>query len=647
MALAIENYDTFPKVLVRNAKKWPDKAAIREKDYGIWQTYTWGDYLRQVKEFTLGLKALGFGTHDKLGIVGDNRPQLYWGVCAAQCLRGTPVPLYQDSIPEEVVYILDHAECRMVLVEDQEQADKILSLKGKLPRVEKVIYDDPRGMRYYDKSLFIAFTQVQEMGRELDKKEPELFEALVAQTKGDELAIIPYTSGTTAQPKGVPLTHSNLVWAAKFYTDGEPMYPGDELMAYLPVAWIGDNLFNYAVAFYSGAATNCPEEPETVRRDIKEMGPTFIFAPPRIWENYIADIRVKVEDADWVKRNVANYFMALGIKIAEKQLKNETVEWHERLLHAIGEPFVYGPLRDHLGMRRIRYALTAGAAIAPEVLSFFRGLGVNIKQLYGMTEFAAVGTIQRDGDVKLETVGLPFPGVEMKLTEEGEILVKGPHLMAGYYKNPEATKASLKDGWLHTGDAGILDPDGHFIIIDRVKDVSRLLDETVFAPQYIENKLKFSPYIKEAMAVGHEKAYVTAMLNIDYAVVSNWAERRRIPFAGYPDLAQKPQVYDLVYQEVIKVNRSLPPSQRIKRFVVFHKEFDPDDAEVTRTRKLRRRFMAQKYADIIEALYGGGSEVKVTAVITYEDGRTAQVERVLRIRDVPADAEMVAQKKGR
>lgn len=641
--MTIKNYDTVPRLLIRNARVWPNKPAIREKDYGIWQTYTWADCLRNVKEFALGLVGLGLQRGDKLGIVGDNRPQLYWGVCAAQCLGGVPVPLYQDSIPEELRYILDHAGCRMVLVEDQEQADKILWLKDQLPGVEKVIYDDPRGMRYYDKSFFIAFTEVQKMGRELDKKEPGLFESLIAQTKEDDLAIIPYTSGTTAFPKGVPLTHSNLIWGTTAFFKAEPMYPEDELVAYLPMAWIGDHLLSYMFSFVSGAIVNCPEEPETVRKDIKEIGPTFIFAPPRIWESLISDVRVKIEDADWVKRKLADYFITLGMTVADKKMKKEAIPWHERLLYLMGEFLVYGSLRDHLGLGHIRYALTAGAAIAPEVLLFFRGLGVNIKQLYGMTEFAAVGTIQRDGDVKADTCGLPFPGVEMRLTEQGELMVKGPHVIQGYYKNPEETRKTLENGWLHTGDAALLDPDGDLIIVDRIKDVSRLLDGTIFAPQYIENKLKFSPYIREAMVVGHEKPFVTAMINIDYAVVSNWAERRRIPFTGYVDLTQKPEVYDLVHREVVKVNHSLPPSQGIKRFLVMHKEFDPDDAEITRTRKLRRRFIAQKYADIIEALYADKPEIKVTAIVTYEDGRTSEVERVLRIRDV-AEVEMAAKK---
>lgn len=632
--MTAEHPNTVPKLLLRNARKWPQKTAIREKDYGVWQSYTWSDSLRNVRDFALGLRALGFAPGDTLGIVGDNRPQLYWAMAAAQSLRGIPVPLYQDSIADEIEYVLNHAETRIVVAEDQEQVDKILEIKDRLPGLEKIIYDDPRGMRNYDLPFLFSFVRVQEMGRELEQKDPGLFERLVAQGKKDDLAIIPYTSGTTAKPKGVMLTHANLISAAELFMQVQPLYEEDELMAYLPMAWIGDHLLSYVFSFVSGATCNCPEEPETVQRDIREIGPTFLFAPPRIWENLVSQTQIKIEDADRVKRAIARYFISLGMQVTEKQLRGEAIPWHHRLLYPIGEFLAYGPLRDHLGLSRTRFCLTAGAAIGPEVLLFFRGLGVNLKQLWAMTETSALGTMHRDGDVRPETVGPPVPGVEVKISEEGEFLVRGPNVTQGYYKNPEGTREVWHDGWLRTGDAAVLEPDGHVVIIDRAKDVSRLQDGAVFAPQYLENKLKFSPYIKEAVAVGDGKPFVSAMINVDPEVVSNWAEKRGIPFAGYVDLSQKPEVRDLIYREVKKVNATLSPELRIRRFLVLHKELDADDAEVTRTRKLRRHFIAQKYRDLIEALYHDASEVTVKALITYEDGRTAEVERTLHIRPV-------------
>ncbi len=630
----MEQHDTLSKLLVRNARKWPQKAAIREKDYGIWQTYTWTDYYRNVKEFALGLKALGFERDDKTAIIGDNRPQLYWAMAATQAVRGMPVPLYQDSIAQEVEYVLNHAEVKIVVAEDQEQVDKILDLKEQLPTIEKIIYDDARGMRSYASPLLLSFTQVQEMGRELEKKEPELFETLVAQGKGEDLAIIPYTSGTTSRPKGVMLTHANLISAANAFMDVQPVTEQDELMAYLPMAWIGDHLLSYVFGFASGAVSNCPEGPRTVQRDIKEIGPTSLFAPPRIWENMVSQTQVKIEDADWIKRKLASYFISLGMQVAEKKLQERSASLFQQILHWLGEPLVYGPLRDHLGLRRLNFALTAGAPIAPEVLLFFQGLGVNLKQLWAMTETSALGTMHRDGDVNPETVGPPVPGVEIRISEEGELLVSGPNVSQGYFKNPEATRDTWSDGWLHTGDAAILQPDGHVVIVDRVKDVSKLVDGTVFAPQYIENKLKFSPYIKEVVAFGDSETFVTTMINIDLDIVSNWAEKQRIPFGGYIDLAQKPEVYNLMHREVKRVNRNISPELQVKRFVVLHKELDPDDEELTRTRKVRRGFIAQKYANIKESLYEGNSEVVVKALITYEDGRTTELERVLRIADV-------------
>lgn len=635
MGTEIEVFDTLPKLIIRNAQKYGQRRiAIAEKDYGIWQSYTWAEHLRQIKEFALGLASLGFQRGDKLAIIGDNRPQLYWALSAAQCLGGIPVPLYQDAIAEEIAYILDHSEAKVVVTEDQEQTDKILEMKERLPKIEWVIYDDPRGMRRYEFPFLLSFVRVQELGRELERKDPEFFEREVAKGKGDDIAIIPYTSGTTGWPKGVLLTHRNLISSALNWMAVQPVTESDRFMAYLPMAWIGDTIFSVAIATLAGAAVYCPEEVATVQKDLREVGPTLLFAPPRIWENTLTQVQVKLEDSDWLKRRLADFFISLGMKVAERGIKSEPVPWHWKVLHRIGDWLVYGMLRDHLGLRHVRAAFTGGAALGPEVFLFFRGIGVNLKQVYGLTECSAIAVMHRDEKVKLDTVGPPLPGVEVRISEEGEVLIRSAGLLQGYYKNPEATGKTLRDGWLHTGDAGFFDADNHLVIIDRVKDVSRLLDGTVFAPQYLENKLKFSPYIKEAVAIGEGRPYVTAFINIDMGSVGNWAERRGIPYSGYPDLSQKSEVYDLIHNEILKVNQSLPPEQRIKKYVILHKELDPDDAEITRTRKLRRGFVHQKYANIIEALYGEEREVTVKALITFEDGRRAEVERVLRIREV-------------
>ncbi len=635
MLTATEVHDTLPKLLIHNAQKYGHRhTAISEKDYGIWQSYSWVDYLKQVKEFAFGLTSLGFQRGDKLAIIGDNRPQLYWALVAAQALGGIPVPLYQDAIAEELLYVTDHSDSTVVVAEDQEQVDKILEMKERLPKVKWVIYDDPRGLRNYRLPFLLSFIRVQEMGRELEKKDPAFFEREVERGRGDEVAIIPYTSGTTALPKGVILTHQNLILNGLNMMKVDSWYDRDRVMAYLPMAWIGDTFFSVVLSFLSGAQIYCPEEATTVQKDLREIAPAMTFAPPRIWENIVTQVQVQLEDSDWLKRKLANFFIPVGMKVAEMEVKRERVPWYLKVLYQIGDWLVYGMLRDHLGLRRMRVATTGGAALGPEVFLFFRGLGVNLKQVYGLTETSAAVTLQPDGDVKLDTVGPSIPGVDLKISEQGEVLIKGPGIFPGYYKNLEATAESLRDGWLATGDAGFFDLDGHLVIIDRAKDVSRLLDGSVFAPQYLENKLKFSPYIREAVAIGEKRPFVTAMINIDMGSVGNWAERRAIPYTGYSDLSQKPELYDLIHNEVVKVNQTLPPELRIKRYVVLHKELDPDDAEITRTRKLRRRFIAQKYANIIEALYGEGQQVGVKALITYEDGRTTEVERILSIREV-------------
>jgi long-chain acyl-CoA synthetase len=628
--------ETLPQLLLGQARRWGDRrVAIREKEFGIWQAYTWRQYADHVERIALGLASLGFHRGEKIAIIGDNRPQLYWTMVAAQALGGVPVPIYQDSIAAEMHYVIDHSESRVIVCEDQEQVDKILEMKDKLPAVELVVYDDPKGMRHYDYPFLLSLDKVQELGAGFAAAQPGYWDAEVAKGTASDLAIINYTSGTTGFPKGVMISHGALLGTGRNFLQAERLDERDEVMAYLPMAWIGDSFFSVAVAFLSGCTVNCPEDASTVRHDFREIGPTMTFAPPRIWENILSQAQVRIEDANWLQRTLTNFFLPRGMLKAKLELEAKPVPAGLRVLCGVGRWLVFEPLRDQLGFRRIRSAITGGAALGPEMMQFFRALGVNLKQLYGATECCAPATLHRDGQVKLETVGAPLPGVDVKLSLEGEVLIRCGGLFSGYYKSPEQTAAALRDGWLHTGDAGLFDPDGHLVIIDRVKDVAKLDDGAVFAPQYIENKLKFSVYVKEAVAVGNQRSYVAAMVNIDMDVLASWAERRGLAYTGYTDLAQNPATYQLVHDEIQRTNETLVPSQRVKRFAILHKELDPDDAEITRTRKLRRGFINERYAPIIAALYDRrAATIAVRATVTYEDGRTSETERQVRIMDV-------------
>ena len=632
---------TFPQILIHNAKRFPPtKAAIREKNYGIWQSYSWQDYLEQVKNFALGLAALGFKREDKMAIIGDNRPQLYWGLAACQCVGGVPVPLYQDAIHKELHYIVDHSECRFALAEDQEQTDKLMHLKDEIPRLEYIIYDDARGLKNYKHDWLVAFTDVQEMGRKFGKEHPDYFMDEVNSIKPDDISLICYTSGTTGNPKGVMITHRMIADCSRGFLKWDNLDETEDIMAYLPMAWIGDHIFSYGQAFCSGFTVNCPESTTTVVHDQREIGPTCIFAPPRIWENILTQIMIKMEDSAWIKRKGFDYFMRVAKRVEKKRIANDKVPLGDNVLYQLGRFFIFGPLVDNLGMRNIKVAYTAGEAIGPEIFEFYRSLGINLKQLYGMTESCAYVSLQKDGEIDSESVGPPAFGVEIKISDKGEVLYKSPGNFLGYFKNPEATAETLEDGWLHSGDAGYMTEQGHLKIIDRAKDVSKLNDGTMFAPKYIENKLKFSPYIKEAVAHGMNKDYVGVFIDIDYGAVANWAERRHLAFTSYTDLAQKPQVYDLIQEAILRVNKSLSEdaklkNSQIKRYLLFHKELNPDDGEITRTRKVRRRFVAEKYGNLIDALYEPNKEsVDVEATITYEDGRTTTMKAILKVRDV-------------
>ncbi len=632
---------TFPHILIDNAKKFPPtKAAMREKDYGIWQSYSWQDYLEQVKDFALGLASLGFKREDKMAIIGDNRPQLYWGLAGCQSLGGVPVPLYQDAIHDELHYIVNHSECRFALAEDQEQTDKLMHLKDEIPRLEYIIYDDPRGLQNLKKDWLISFTDVQEMGRRFGKENPDYFMDSVNQIKPDDMSIIGYTSGTTGNPKGVMITHRMIADCSRGFLEWDNLDETEDVMAYLPMAWIGDHIFSYGQALCSGFTVNCPESTTTVVQDQKEIGPTHIFAPPRIWENILTQIMIKIEDSAWIKRKGFDYFMKVANRVEKKRIANEQVPVGDNILYQLGWFLIYGPLVDNLGMSKIKVAYTAGEAIGPEIFEFYRSLGVNLKQLYGMTESCAYVSMQKDGEIDSESVGPPAPGVKVKIADNGEVLYKSPGNFLGYYKNPEATAETLEDGWLHSGDAGYMTEQGHLKIIDRAKDVNKLNDGTMFAPKYIENKLKFSPYIKEAVAHGMNKDYVGVFIDIDYGAVANWAERRHIAFTSYTDLAQRPQVYELIREAIVKVNKSLSEDKRlknsqIKRYLLFHKELNPDDGEITRTRKVRRGFIAEKYGSLIDALYDPTKDsVDVEATFTYEDGQTKTMKATLKVSDV-------------
>jgi long-chain acyl-CoA synthetase len=633
--------DTFPKLVRLNAERVPRKVAIREKDYGIWQSYTWLEYFEQARLIASGLASLGFERGDKVAIIGDNRPQLYWAVMATQALGGVPVPIYQDSIEKELQYIIDHAETRFAVVEDQEQVDKLLHVHPHCPGLAYIVFDDPRGMRGYTEPFLLSLAALEERGRTFARDHPTHFDDQIAAGKADDVAIICYTSGTTGMPKGTMLSHRNLIVTARNAAVREGLRGDDEILAYLPMAWVGDHIFSYVQAILVGFTVNCPESAATVLHDLKEIAPTYFFAPPRIWENILTNVLIRIEDAAWPKRRMVHFFLELAQQDERRRLNGQPIPLTHRLLRSLGELVAYGPLKDNLGLRRIRRAYTAGEAIGPEIFLFFRGLGVNVKQLYGMTEASVFISVQNDGDVRLDTVGTPLSEIEIRISDQGEVLFRSPGVFLGYYRNPEATRQTVEEGWVHTGDAGFIDQAGHLKIIDRAKDLSRLADGTMFAPKYVENKLKFSPYVKEAVCVGQERPYVAALLNIDLAAVGNWAERRGIAYTSYTDLSQKPEVYDLIEQEVNRVNRSLTEDEvlrgaQIRKFLILHKELDPDDEEITRTRKVRRGYIAQKYAALIEALYTDRDHVQVEAQVTYEDGREGTIRADVRIRETGA-----------
>lgn len=631
--------DTFPKLLIDNARRIGDRPAIREKDYGIWQAWTWSEMKTEIAAMAAGLHTFGFKRGDSLAIVGDNRPQLYWAMTAAQALGGIPVPMYQDAVAEEMQYVIEHAEASFAIVENQEQTDKMLEIMDRCPAMKEIVFKDPRGMRHYDQSHVRSLDGLMEAGRKFLSENPGWFEAEAERGSGTDTAIMLYTSGTTGRPKGVVLSFDNLVITARNGVEWDNLKETDEMLAYLPMAWVGDNIFSYSQSYVAGFCVSCPESSETVMHDLKEIGPTYFFAPPSIFEGILTQVAIRMEDASWINRKLYAYFMDIANRIGPAILDGDAVSFMDRLKYALGGVLIYGPLKNELGFSRFRVAYTAGEAIGPDIFDFYRSLGINVKQLYGSTEASVFICMQRDGDVKPDTVGPPATDVELKITDNGEVLFKSPGVFQSYFKNEEATRETkTDDGWVMTGDAGYFDADGHLKIIDRAKDVGKLNSGTMFAPKYIENKLKFFPYVTEAVLFGNEKDYAAAFINIDLEAVGNWAEKRGLAYSGYTDLAMRDEVYDLVIECVNKVNVDLSEDDalsgsQIKRFLILHKLLDADDGELTRTRKVRRSTVSERYGELIDALYSDVDSCLVEAQVTFEDGRTGMIKADVKIRE--------------
>jgi len=631
--MAVE--DTLPKLLKRNCELYGDKrVAMRVKDRGIWQEYTWKDYYEKVKCFSLGLTSLGLKAGDKVSILGENKPQWYWAELAVQASGAVAVGIYTDCTPPEVKYFVEHSDSTFVVVHDQEQVDKLLQIKDELPLLKKVIYWDPKGMWYYKDPVLISFDEVLELGRKYEETHPGLFEENVEKGKADDIAVLCYTSGTGGLPKAAMLPHEGLTAVEEGWAAVDPWDESDEYLSFLPPAWVTEQAIGIAGGLVTGMKVNFPEEPETVQENIREIAPQVLFYGPRLWESVTRTIQAKITDTTRLKRFLYHLFLPVGYKVSDLRLARKKPSLLWRALYLVGDGVLFRPLRDKVGMSKIKYAYTAGAAVSPDIIRLFQAIGVNIKQLYGGSEVGLV-TLHRDGDIRPETSGTVLPISEIKLSDEGEILVKNKYMFAGYYKNPEATQVTMKEGWFYTGDFGYIDEAGHLIVMDRMADVRGLAGGRKFSPQYVEVRLRFSPYIKDVMVVGGEdKEYVTAIVNIDIENVSRWASARRIAYTTFTDLSQKPEVIDLIRGDLARVNKILPEWSRIRKFVNLHKEFDPDEAELTRTRKLRRTFVEDRYSDLINALYGEEPEFVVEASVTYRDGRKGVMTTSIKITPV-------------
>ena len=631
---------SIPALLARNARKWGAEPAYREKEFGIWQSRTWLEVAEEIRALALGFLALGMERGDHVAIIGRNRPALYWSMVAAQSVGAVPVPLYQDAVAEEMAYVLDHCGARFVVAEDQEQVDKVLELQDRVPGIEHVIYLDPRGMRKYDHSRLHALKDIEAEGRAAHERFERELEARTEAIGYDDTCVMLYTSGTTGKPKGVVLSNRNIIETSKNSAEFDHLNHSDEVLAYLPMAWVGDFIFSIGQAYWTGFCTNCPESADTMMTDLREIGPSYFFAPPRIFETLLTNVMIRMEDAGRLKRWLFARFMEHARMVGPKILDAKPVSASDRFKYWLGNVLVYGPLKNTLGLSRIRVAYTAGEAIGPEIFDFYRSLGINLKQLYGQTEASVFITQQPDHEVRPDTVGVPSPGVEIRIADTGEVFYRSPGVFVEYYKNPDST-ASTKDaeGWVATGDAGFIEPEtGHLRIIDRAKDVGKMADGSLFAPKYVENKLKSYPSILEAVVLGAGREMCCAFINIDLTAVGNWAERNNIAYASYQELAGHPKVLDMIQGHVEEVNRSVATDEmlsgcQIHRFLALHKELDADDGELTRTRKVRRRIIEEKYADLIDALYGGKDQIYTETEVTYEDGRKGKIKATLTIRD--------------
>lgn len=634
---------TFTRLMLDHAAERPEAAALREKDYGIWQTLSWRALATLVRELACGLALAGLKRGQHLVVIGENRPRLYAAMLAAQSLGAVPVPLYQDAAAAEFVFPITNAEVAFAIVEDQEQVDKMLEVREQCPQLRSLWFDDPRGLRHYAEPGLAPLDELIAAGRAHDAAHPGFFDAEVQKAQPDDVAAMFFTSGTTGHPKGVVHTHRSLIDRALAGARFDRLTHAEEVLAYLPPAWIGQNIFSYAQWLVCGYVVNCPESAATVSIDLNDIGPTYYFAPPRVFEGLLTTVMIRMEDAGAIKKWLFHHFMAVARRVGPTLMDGQPVGALDRLHYALGRLVVYGPLRNTLGLSRVRVAYTAGEAIGPDLFSFYRSIGINLKQLYGSTETAVFVCLQPDHEARADTVGVPIEGVQIRVSDAGEILVQSPGLLKEYYRNPAATAEVLTaDGWYHTGDAGFLDAGGHLKIIDRAKDVGRLaggaFDGALFAPKYVENKLKFFPYIKEAVAFGDRRASVCAFVNIDFEAVGNWAERRDLPYAGYADLAQKPEVRALVRDCVQKVNADLAVDEKlagsqISRFLILHKELDADDGELTRTRKVRRGFIAERYQVLVDALYAGRASQYIEIPVRFEDGRSGMIAADLKIVD--------------
>ena len=623
---------TIPKLFVRQTQKYgADRVAMREKEFGIWRPITWQQYLDNVKHLALGLVSLGLEEGDKVSMIGDNRPQGLWAEMATLCARGIGVWLFQDCLIDEVKYIIDHSDTKFIFGEGQEEVDKALSIYDECPKLKKIIWDDPKGMRHYDQDCLISLKEVQELGKKIEKEKPHLFDELIQKGYGEEIALLFYTSGTTALPKGALLSHNNMLTMGKHLMEVDPCRDTDDYVSYLPFAWIGEQMMSISCGLQIGYTINFPEAPETAQENIREIGPHVMFAPPRMYEQMTRSVQVKYLDATWIKRKFYGLSTKIGYHVADMKFSKRPTPWYWKLLELLAHWTVQKKLKDHLGLSRVRNAYTGGAAMGPDHFRFFHALGVNLKQIYGQTEVAGISVVHRNGDIKFDTVGHPIPGTEIKITEEGEIITRSPSVFSGYYKNPEATENTLRNGWLYSGDKGFIDDDGHLVVFDRTKDVFTLKDGRPFAPQYLETRLKFSPYIKDSWVIGDKRDFISAVMCIDYTVVGKWADEKKLNYTSYQELSRMPEVYDLIEMQIRQANKDLPAVAKVHRFTNLYKELDPDDDELTRTRKLRRAFVEKRYQEIVDAIYSNRDTIHIDTIIKYEDGRQAHIKTDMRI----------------